>query len=73
MAGRDNLIHIKVLLQMKWDGRFECLVFEISQKYTLRKQSKVQNDRLELSKGVQTPIFPGLFVVCFMAMLSSNG
>ena len=67
----DNLIHIKVLLQMKQDGRFEChLVFEISRKYTLRKQSKVQN---ELWKVVQKPIFPGLCVFCFLAMLPPNG
>ena len=32
----------------------------------------LENDRPEHSKGVQSPIFPGLFVICFMAMLSSN-
>ena len=50
------------------------LVFEISRKYTLRKVG-VQNDSLELLQkgGVQSPIFPSLLVICFMAMLSSNG
>ena len=48
------------------------LVFEVSRKYSLTKVG-VQNDRLELPKGVQSPFFPGLFVICFMAMLSSNG
>ena len=36
-------------------------------------EGKVQNDiRLEFPEGVQKPIFPGLFVICVMAMLSFN-